>query len=118
MVAARTTNEFWVAATTPMVVNWNPSFIEEIHQNVRTILSVYQGEVMLDRKFGIDPDIIDQPQTAAIQRLKSDIVEKVEYYEPRVKVQKVQVVDVGVATAAAGTLAFRVQIRIRDEFLS
>lgn len=119
MVAARTTTGLWVGNTdTAMTVNWNPSFIEEIHQNVRTILSVYKGEVMLDRTFGIDPNIIDQPMNVALQRIKSDIVREVEHQEPRVKVQYVQAVNNGAASAASGTLALRVYIRIKDEFLS
>ena len=34
---------------------------EEIHQNLRTILTTARGSVPLDRNFGIDMSVIDLP---------------------------------------------------------
>ena len=69
---------------------WVPSSeLEEIIQNVRTILTTRKGSVPLDRAFGIDTGIVDKP-TASIQGLLTvAIMETVERYEPRVKVQAV-----------------------------
>ncbi len=69
---------------------WAPSSeLEEIIQNVRTILTTRKGSVPLDREFGIDAGIIDKPTTNIGGLLTVAIMEAVEKYEPRVKVQSV-----------------------------
>lgn len=69
---------------------WAPSSeLEEIIQNVRTILTTRKGSVPLDREFGIDTGIIDKPTASIHGLLTVAIVETVEKYEPRVKVQSV-----------------------------
>lgn len=63
--------------------------IEEVLQNIKTILSTYKGTVPLMRDFGINPNLIDQLQTESFkQKLKSEIITQIEKYEPRVKVKK------------------------------
>ena len=62
---------------------------EEIIQNVQTILSTPQYSVPLDRSFGIDGILVDEPLPLAAAKVRSKIVAAVEYYEPRVKVTKV-----------------------------
>ena len=69
---------------------WSPaSELEEIIQNVRTILTTVKGSVPLDRGFGMDASIIDTPTTNIEGRLTVEIMETVEKYEPRVQVQEV-----------------------------
>lgn len=63
--------------------------LEEIIQNVRTIITTRKGSVPLDRDFGIDVDIIDQPVTRVRAALTADIIDAVERYEPRVSVTEV-----------------------------
>ena len=64
--------------------------IEEIMQNIKTILSTYKGTVPLMRDFGIDPNLIDQLQTESFkQRLKSEIITQIEKYESRIKIKTV-----------------------------
>lgn len=73
-----------------VVVDWAPvTEIEEIVQNVRTILSTLQGTVPLDRDFGISGYIVDDPTPLAQARLTAEIVRVLQRYEPRVKVIKV-----------------------------
>lgn len=74
----------------PTDLYWQPANeLEEIIQNVRTILTTVQGSVPLDRGFGIDPSLIDTPVTNVEGRLTVEIMEAVEKYEPRVQVQEV-----------------------------
>lgn len=63
--------------------------LEEIIQNVRTILTTRKGSVPLDREFGIDMSIVDKPSTSVQGLLTVEVMETVEKYEPRVKVQGV-----------------------------
>jgi len=64
--------------------------IEEIMQNIKTILSTYKGTVPLMRDFGIDPNLIDQLQTESFkQKLKNEIITQIEKYEKRVKVKSI-----------------------------
>lgn len=63
--------------------------LEEIIQNIRTILTTRKGSVPLDREFGIDVGIIDQPVTRARAVLTANIINAVERYEPRVSVTEV-----------------------------
>lgn len=64
--------------------------IEEINQNIITILSTTKGTVPLMRDFGIDPNLIDQPQNQAfLQILKSEIITQIQKYEKRAKIEEI-----------------------------
>lgn len=63
--------------------------LEEILQNVRTILTTMKGSVPLDRDFGLDGSVLDRPVNALRTVLTTNIIEVVEQYEPRVKVTQV-----------------------------
>ncbi len=80
-IMAKDTNDF----------SWQPETeVEEIIQNVRTILTTRRGSVPLDRSFGIDTALIDLPVTAIKGRLTTEIIEAVERLEPRVEVKEVK----------------------------
>ena len=80
-IMAKDTNDF----------SWQPATeVEEIIQNVRTILTTRRGSVPLDRAFGIDTALIDLPVTAIKGRLTTEIIEAVERFEPRVEVKEVK----------------------------
>lgn len=54
---------------------------------LETLLSVREGSQPLDREFGINFDgIVGRPASVARNMLSLEIMEKVERYEPRVKV--------------------------------
>lgn len=63
--------------------------LEEIMQNVKTILTTAKGEARLDRDFGLDVSMLDNPTPHAISQLTRQIVEAIETYEPRAKVLNV-----------------------------
>ena len=65
------------------------SELEEIMQNVKTILSTVKGTVPLDRGFGIDKQILDLPIGIARAKISAAVVVAVNKFEPRVKVRRV-----------------------------
>jgi len=87
--------------------------IDEIIQNVRIILTTPVGTVPLDRDFGVSWMFIDQPTPKAIASAKSEIVEKVERYEPRVRVTEVSFVTTS-QDAGEGRLFPRVRISLKE----
>lgn len=60
--------------------------LEEIIQNINTILSTPKGTVPLDRDFGIDWSFVDNPMPEAKMTLRQEIVSALKKYEPRVVV--------------------------------
>ena len=91
-------------------VNFAPtSTVEEVIQNVRTILTTTVYSVPLDRTFGIKPDMLDLPQPAAMARLTAEIVAAVEKFEPRVAVT-----DVAFTGNMDGRLSPTVSLRIEE----
>jgi phage baseplate assembly protein W len=65
--------------------------IEEIVQNVKTILSTPKGSVPLLRDFGISVDLIDTLTPELQMRVKEEVFLQVEGWEKRAKVKKVSV---------------------------
>ena len=65
------------------------SELEEIIQNVKTILTTIKGSVPLDRDFGTDKKILDLPISIAKAKISAAIVKAVHKFEPRVKVKKI-----------------------------
>ena len=71
-------------------VNFAPANeLEEIVQNLRTILNTAVGTVPLDRDFGVPVDLTDKPMPIAQARLTAQIVKAVRRYEPRAAVKRV-----------------------------
>ena len=60
--------------------------VEEVLQNVAVILATPKGSVPLDRDFGTTWMFIDAPTPKAMALLRSEIVESLRRYEPRVRV--------------------------------
>ncbi|QHJ79177.1 MAG: hypothetical protein [Caudoviricetes sp.] len=64
-----------------------PSIEEEIAQNVRMILSTMFFEVPYHRECGLDASYLDSPIQVAQTRSRVDIIKQINKYEPRAKVQ-------------------------------
>ncbi len=99
------------ASTTAVVIG--ATGLEEIYQNVRTIITTPKGSVPLDREFGVDQTFLDMPTMAAMTRALPAIVDAVEKYEPRVKVTAVNWIESDVMD---GRMIPQVRIRIRDGY--
>lgn len=81
-------NRYTIQGTGP--IQFSPgNELEEIVQNVRTILSTPKGSVPLDREFGIDLSYLDSPTPVAEAKLTTEIIVAVKRYEPRVSVTAV-----------------------------
>ncbi|SMO74521.1 hypothetical protein SAMN06269117_1256 [Balnearium lithotrophicum] len=74
-----------------MVIN-PKSEIEEIVQNVRTILATPKGSVPLMRDFGISWDLIDTLTPELEMKLKEEIYSQIEKWENRAKVKRISII--------------------------
>jgi len=59
------------------------SLVEEILQNITTILSTYKNSVPLDRNFGLSARFLDKPLPVAEAILVTEVLDAIEEYEPR-----------------------------------
>ncbi len=87
--------------------------IQEIIQNVKTILATAKGSVPLDRDFGVDGVMVDEPVTVVRARRTADIIDAIQTYEPRVQVTGVQWSGADTDTVD-GRLQPTIQIRIKE----
>ena len=63
--------------------------VEEVLQNVCTIITTIKYEIPLDRDFGIDGDVIDMPTQQAQAKLSQEIFRAVRQYEPRAVIESI-----------------------------
>lgn len=69
-------------------VNFAPrNTLEEIIQNIRTIISTSKGSVPLYRDFGVNDSFLDKPVSVARNMIVKEVKEAIEKYEPRAKFQ-------------------------------
>lgn len=80
----------YTVTTEPKEINFSPNLVEEILQNVYTVLTTLELTVPLDREFGINGVFIDDPTIIARAQLTAEIFEKVPAFEDRVTVEEVE----------------------------
>lgn len=97
-----------VTANTNDLKIFPSSELEEITQNVRMIITTQKFSVPMDRNFGINSAMIDQPIAAARAKLTAEIIAAVRDFEPRAKVTNVFFEG----NEMDGLLNVRVQFRI------
>lgn len=83
--------------------------VEEVLQNVRTIISTIKYEIPLDRGFGIDGDVIDIPMQQAQAKLTQEIFWAVRKYEPRAIIESISFTG-----DASGKMVPKVEVSIRE----
>ena len=93
------------------------NFSEEIIQNVNVIVTTIMGNVPLDRKFGISGEIIDTSSVKGKSKLMIYLLESVQDFEPRIEVTAVDFIE-DIKSAEKGTLIPRLEVRIKDEYIS
>lgn len=64
--------------------------VEEIVQNVATILTTARGSCPLYREFGIGAEELDAPQNIAQAKLTAEIARQIGLYEPRATLKKIK----------------------------
>ena len=82
----------------------------EVLQNVRTILNTRIGTVPLARNFGISWEHVDMPMPVARSIMQGVVIDAIEEFEPRARVEKVTFDGDG----ADGILRPTVTISIRE----
>ncbi|MGO4540383.1 GPW/gp25 family protein [Paenibacillus sp. 2TAB19] len=97
--------------TTSVPIVLDPSLQEEIIQNIRTILGTAKGSVPLDRNFGIELTLVDEPIAVAKARLTGAVITAIQTYEPRAEVLQLLFEE----DHGTGQLKPIVQISIREE---
>ena len=85
--------EFEVTPT-EVSVNFLPSSeLEEILQNVRTIIGTRKGTVPLDRDCGLDWSFVDKPINVAQALVSAEVAKQVRKYEPRARIISISLVE-------------------------
>jgi phage baseplate assembly protein W len=77
----------------PQAINFGATGSEEIVQNVRTIVTTALGSVPIERGFGIDYSVLDDPLPVLRAKLSSLIVAAIRLYEPRADVVRIEFQD-------------------------
>lgn len=89
--------------------------LEEIMQNVRTILTTVKFSVPLDRDFGISGDVIDNPLDDATQALlQAEVFEALRRYEPRAEIVQIKFK----ADEKEGVIRPVIRIKIKEEYIN
>ena len=70
-------------------INFAATAIDEVIQNVKTIITTPAGTVPFDRDLGIDWGLLDLPIREAKAKLTVEYIEKIKKYEPRASVKSV-----------------------------
>lgn len=82
--------QYEVSVKDPEIIDIAPKDdVNEILQNVRTILATTKGTIPLDREFGIDGSVIDMPTMQAQAYLTNEIFQAIRRYEPRVSIDNI-----------------------------
>lgn len=66
--------------------------MDAITQNIRMIILTMRCSVPLNRAFAHDGRMIDSPAPVDTARLMAELVAAIEKYEPRVKMEKIELV--------------------------
>jgi phage baseplate assembly protein W len=81
---------YLVSQLMPLSINFGPSTeVEEVLQNVLTIMSTPQYSVPLFREFAASATYLDQPMPVAMAQLAAEITQNIPKYEPRAQVNRV-----------------------------
>lgn len=82
--------QYEVSVKAPEIIDIAPkNDVNEILQNVRTILATTKGTIPLEREFGIDGSVIDMPTMQAQAYLTNEIFQAIRRYEPRVSIDNI-----------------------------
>lgn len=107
---------YMVTAYETKIVNLAPeTVIEEVLQNVATIISTPKFTVPLDRRLGLMASVIDRPIPVAKALIIGEIMDAIEEYEPRAEIVNVTFADDGEAEETAAGREMRGKIVPRVE---
>lgn len=76
--------------TLDAAVNFSPANeVEEVLQNVQTIVNTVVKSVPMDRELGINTDLLDAPINIVGGKLQTRIMDAINKFEPRAKVKSI-----------------------------
>lgn len=79
-----------IEVTAGVPINWGPeNTIEEVTQNVATLLSTVRYSVPYDRTLGLNPDYLDDTTQITKAKLTADIFKLIREREPRAEVKEI-----------------------------
>jgi len=79
-----------IAPDEKMKINLAPkNVVEEIIQNLTTLISTPKFSVPLDRNFGLLSRFVDKPTPVAEAMIVSEVLDALEMYEPRVEFKNI-----------------------------
>lgn len=99
----------YIVLGTPQRINFGATGIEEVLQNIRMILLTPIFSVPLDREFGTDWSMLDNPMPMAQAKIISQIFAAIRKYEPRAEVMEIDFVQ-DMADVLEGRIVPRVVI--------
>lgn len=85
--------------------------VAEVLQNIRMILTTPIFTVPLDREFGIDWSLLDNPMPAAQTKLTAQVFSAIRKYEPRASVVEIDFLQ-GAADMLDGKMIPRVRVEV------
>ncbi len=80
----------WPVSASSYHINWAPqTVVEEVLQNVSTILATQIGTVPYSRKLGVTSGLVDSPIPIFIATATREVIQKVSEFEPRAIIHSV-----------------------------
>ena len=82
---------YLISANDKDEINFAPkTVVEEVLQNVRTILTTIKHQIPLDRDFGMSGDVIDMPIQQAEAVWSNEIFTQIKRYESRATIESIK----------------------------
>ncbi|HFZ7859778.1 TPA: hypothetical protein ACIO54_003349 [Salmonella enterica subsp. enterica serovar Potsdam] len=82
--------DIWLVSASSYRINWAPqTVVEEVLQNVSTILATQPGTVPYSRKLGVTSGLVDSQAPVFIAMATREIIQKVSEFEPRAIIHSV-----------------------------
>ncbi|MDL2279062.1 hypothetical protein LJC15_00160 [Desulfovibrio sp. OttesenSCG-928-G11] len=106
---------FAVDTTLPAAVELNAPGLVGLAQEVRIVMTTRKGSLPLDRDFGIDFTVIDQPINRVLPVYVAEVARQIEKYVPRVKVLSVEFRPPR-SEAVDGVLRPLAKVKVREEY--
>ncbi|MEG0422872.1 MAG: hypothetical protein RR589_18410 [Hafnia sp.] len=101
----------WPVSASSHQINWAPqTLVEEVLQNVSTILATQIGTVPYSRKLGVTSGLVDSLTPIFIATATREIIQKVGEFEPRAVIHSVSFEK---ANASDGVIRPKLVIGVR-----
>ena len=104
-----------IDTTLPAEIIINAKGLVGLAQEVRTVMTTRKGSVPLDRDFGVDFTVIDEPVNSVKPIYVGEVAAQIERYVPRVEVLSITFKP-SPSEAVDGLLRPVAKVRVRKEY--